>query len=423
VLERALLVPQRATLGYNVLAALNAANAWHPLDRRGYGSVASFTAGWPTSELPLPMLGTHVAVNALAARLGGFRGRFAPLDVALAAGTAAGLVALQRSARASSEVYERALRDGLGTDYRDRIVQLEFPGPDAATARTPGVLRMFRIRRRFAHDRDLRYGPARRANLLDVWRRDDLPRSASAPVLLQMPGGAWTIGNKQAQAYPLMSHLAERGWVCVAINYRLSPRHRWPAHIVDVKRAIAWVREHIADFGGDPGFIALTGGSAGGHLSALAALTPDDKQWQPEFEDADTTVQAAVPFYGAYDWVNREGVGHRDLVPHLQRLVTRSKLADDYDTFDQASPMSRINPDAPPFLISHGVNDALIPVEEARLFASRLRAASTSPVVYAELPHAQHAFDIFGSPRATAAAEAAARFLGVVYGEYVRAAR
>jgi acetyl esterase/lipase len=420
VLSRALLVPERLTLGYNLLAAVNAANAWHAFDRRGFGSVASFTAGWPTSELPLATLGAHAAANALAARYGGFRGRLRGLDLALATGTAAALVALQRSARGSADIYDQALRDGLGTDYRDRVVQLDFPGPEAANARTPGVVRMFRIRRRFAHDRDIRYGPARRANLLDVWRREDLPRDSSAPVLLQMPGGAWTIGNKQAQAYPLMSHLAERGWVCVAINYRLSPRHRWPAHIVDVKRAIAWLREHIADYGGDPGFIAVTGGSAGGHLSALAALTPNEKQWQPDFEDADTTVQAAVPFYGAYDWVNREGVGHRDLVPHLQRLVTRSKLADDYDTFDQASPMSRINVDAPPFMISHGVNDALIPVEEARLFAARLRAVSKSPVVYAELPHAQHAFDIFGSPRATAAAEAVARFLGVVYGDYVR---
>jgi acetyl esterase/lipase len=420
VLSRALLVPERLTLGYNLLAAVNAANAWHAFDRRGFGSVASFTAGWPTSELPLATLGAHAAANALAARYGGFRGRLRGLDLALATGTAAALVALQRSARGSADIYDQALRDGLGTDYRDRVVQLDFPGPEAANARTPGVVRMFRIRRRFAHDRDIRYGPARRANLLDVWRREDLPRDSSAPVLLQMPGGAWTIGNKQAQAYPLMSHLAERGWVCVAINYRLSPRHRWPAHIVDVKRAIAWLREHIADYGGDPGFIAVTGGSAGGHLSALAALTPNEKQWQPDFEDADTTVQAAVPFYGAYDWVNREGVGHRDLVPHLQRLVTRSKLADDYDTFDQASPMSRINVDAPPFMISHGVNDALIPVEEARLFAARLRAVSKSPVVYAELPHAQHAFDIFGSPRAAAAAEAVARFLGVVYGDYVR---
>lgn len=401
---------------YNALAAVNAANAWHSFDRRSYGSVASFAAGWPTSELPLQALGAHVAANALGARA--WRGRTAPVDAALAAGTAITLLALHRVARGSSAVYDAALRDGLGADYRDRVVQLKFPGADAATARTPGVLRMMRIRRRFAHDHDISYGPARKANMLDVWRRDDLPRDAAAPVLLQLPGGAWTIGNKQAQAYPLMSHLAERGWVCVAINYRLSPRHRWPAHIVDVKRAIAWLRENIAEYGGDPGFIAVTGGSAGGHLTALAALTANDAQWQPGFEDADTTVQAAVPFYGEYDWTDRDGIGNHDLVRHLERLVTRTKLADNFELFDRASPTSRVHAGAPPFMLSHGVNDSLIPVEEARLFVSRLRAVSTAPVVYAELPHAQHAFDIFGSPRATAAAEAVARFLGVVYGEY-----
>jgi acetyl esterase/lipase len=62
--------------------------------------------------------------------------------------------------------------------------------------------------------------------------------------------------------------------------------------------AIAWVRERVADYGGNPGFLALTGGSAGGHLTALAALTPNDAEYQPGFEQADTTVQAAVPFYG-----------------------------------------------------------------------------------------------------------------------------
>lgn len=54
------------------------------------------------------------------------------------------------------------------------------------------------------------------------------------------------------QAYPLLSHLAERGWVCVSIAYRVSPRNTWPDHIVDVKRALAWIKENIADYGGDP---------------------------------------------------------------------------------------------------------------------------------------------------------------------------
>ncbi|EUA50325.1 alpha/beta hydrolase fold family protein [Mycobacterium xenopi 3993] len=84
------------------------------------------------------------------------------------------------------------------------------------------------------------------------------------------------MGGKRHQAYPLMSHLVELGWVCVAINYRLSPRSTWPDHIVDVKRALAWTKTHIAEYGGDPDWIAITGGSAGGHLSALAALTANN---------------------------------------------------------------------------------------------------------------------------------------------------
>src|SRR4051812_37012560 len=93
----------RATLGYNVLAALNAANAWHAFDRRSFASVASFTGGWPTSELPVPALAAHIAANAVAAHYGGFRGRLAPVNAALGLGAAAGLVAIERSARSSRE--------------------------------------------------------------------------------------------------------------------------------------------------------------------------------------------------------------------------------------------------------------------------------------------------------------------------------
>ena len=100
------------------------------------------------------------------------------------------------------------------------------------------------------------------------------------------------MGEKEQQGKPLMYHMAQRGWLCVAINYRLSPKAAFPAHIIDVKKSIAWVKEHIRDYGGNPDFIAITGGSAGGHLSSLAALTPNRADWQPGFEHADTSLQA-----------------------------------------------------------------------------------------------------------------------------------
>src|SRR4029450_4266482 len=66
-------------------------------------------------------------------------------------------------------------------------------------------------------------------------------------------------------------------------------------------RALRWIRERMAEYGGDPDFVVVTGGSAGGHLAALLALTPNDPEFQPGFEDVDTSVTACVPFYGVYD--------------------------------------------------------------------------------------------------------------------------
>ena len=88
------------------------------------------------------------------------------------------------------------------------------------------------------------YGDAGKRNLLDIYHPHE-PREGGFPVLLQVHGGAWMIGEKEQQAKPLMYHMAQRGWLCVAINYRLSPKAAFPAHIIDVKKAIAWIRENI----------------------------------------------------------------------------------------------------------------------------------------------------------------------------------
>ena len=212
------------------------------------------------------------------------------------------------------------------------------------------------LRRRYVEKADIvRYGPHPRVNFADIWHRRDLPRDGKAPVLLQVPGGAWTIGMRRPQSYPMLSHFAERGWVCVSIDYRVSPVHTWPDHIVDVKRALAWIKEHIAEYGGDPDFVAITGGSAGGHLCALAALTPDDPQYQPGFEDADTSVVAAVPIYGRYDWFSTKGPGRREFVLILlQRLVVKKRLTKHLQVYLDASPITRVRPDAPPFFVLHG---------------------------------------------------------------------
>ncbi|AAS03475.1 LipO [Mycobacterium avium subsp. paratuberculosis K-10] len=398
------------------LELANAANGFRPLARKGYSTVLVFWFGWPASEVP----GIYFSASLLDAlrrgRRGDFAGRRGKAALALTAASWAILGVIKyRGITTAGPVLEAGLRDQLGDDYTEALNKLPQSRPTRSGRRTLPLGNIVARRRYVEKTNVVSYGPHGRANLADIWRRRDLPRDGKAPVLLQVPGGAWAIGMRRPQAYPLMSHLAARGWVCVSIGYRVSPRHTWPDHIVDVKRALAWVKENIARYGGDPNFVAITGGSAGGHLCSLAALTPNDPKYQPGFEDADTSVVAAVPVYGRYDWFTTEGEGRREFVQLLEKFVVKKKFATHRDIYVDASPIRRLRADAPPFFVLHGRDDSLIPVGEAQEFVEELRAVSKSPVAYAELPHAQHAFDIFSSPRAHRSAEAVARFLSWVY--------
>ncbi|OMC23452.1 alpha/beta hydrolase [Mycobacterium colombiense] len=398
------------------LELANAANGLRPLARKGYTTVLVFWFGWPASEVP----GIYFSASLLDAlrrgRRGDFAGRRGKAALALTAASWAVLGVIKyRGVTTPGPVLEAGLRDQLGDDYEEALSKLPQSTPMRSGRRTLPLGNTVARRRYVEKTNVVSYGPHGRANLADIWRRRDLPRDGKAPVLLQVPGGAWVIGMRRPQAYPLMSHLAARGWVCVSIGYRVSPRHTWPDHIVDVKRALSWVKENISRYGGDPNFVAITGGSAGGHLCSLAALTPNDPKFQPGFEDADTSVVAAVPVYGRYDWFSTEGEGRREFVDLLQKFVVKKKFATHRDIYVDASPIRRLRADAPPFFVLHGHDDSLIPVGEAEEFVEELRAVSKNPVAYAELPHAQHAFDIFSSPRAHRSAEAVARFLSWVY--------
>jgi acetyl esterase/lipase len=321
-------------------------------------------------------------------------------------------------ARRSEQGIEAGLVAGLGPAYRSSAALAAERLREAAAQRR--LVNPFH----FAHPevrvvRDLRYADgAGKRHLLDVYAPSGGTRGA--PVLLQIHGGGWTIGHKRQQALPLMNHLAARGWVCVAINYRLSPKATFPEHLIDAKLAIRWIREHIAEYGGDARFLAVTGGSAGGHLTALTALTPNDPEYQPGFESVDTRVQAAVPFYGVYDFTDRQGLDpRRGFIRFLERMVIKKKFDADRDAFERASPMSRVRSDAPPFLVIHGTHDSLVPVRDARHFVDLLRAASKAPVCYVELHQAQHAFEIFHSQRTRRIVQGVDRFLTFAYADWL----
>ncbi len=405
---------RRYTLLRAVAELVNAANGVQPIAREGYPTIGVFAFGWPTSEMSPVYMGVSM-LDALRRGLrGDFRGtkgRFALLLTAIAWGL---LYLIHRRNVASEPHFEEPLRKALGDDYEQIAAQSQ---PARRRRAQIGVWPTDLVRRRYVEKADtVQYGPHGRANRADIWHRADLPRDGKAPVLLQVPGGAWAIGMRRPQSYAMLSHMAERGWVCLSIDYRVSPKNTWPDHIVDVKRAIAWIKENIADYGGDPDFVAITGGSAGGHLSSLAALTPNDPQWQPGFEDADTSVVAAVPIYGRYDWFTAHGSGRKEFIAFLQKFVVKKPFAQNRQTYLDASSIKRLRADAPPFFILHGADDSIIPVGEGREFAEALREVSTSTVAYAEIPHAQHAFDFYyGSPRAHYTARAVEEFLSWVH--------
>jgi acetyl esterase/lipase len=363
---------------------------------RGSPTVAGFLAGWLSAEFP-----PHVVTGHALSGVG-------PLSI--------GRVATSWAAQRADRILTAALQDSFGTQYHDAVCHPISDPPE----RRGGMLHSAGGHRRYAaKTSDIAYGPDTRDNLLDIWRHRDIKVGDRAPVLLQIPGGAWTVNGRRPQGYPLMGRMAELGWVCVSIDYSKSPRKSWPAHIIDVKRALAWIRENIADYGGDPDYIAVTGGSAGGHLASLVALTANDPRLQPGFEDVDTTVQAAAPFYGVYDLTDAEKM-HEMMMPFLELFVMKERYADKPELFELASPISHVHRDAPPFFVLHGESDSVIPTEQARAFCDALRDAGARTVGYAELPNAHHAFDLFATVRSRLTADAVADFLGVVYGQHLR---
>ncbi|MFA6574809.1 MAG: alpha/beta hydrolase [Nocardioides sp.] len=397
-----------------VIAALTA-NAIRPIPGFRVG-IPAFFAGWLTGELAPQVLALTVADAATHTH----PRRREPLALALAGASAAGLSYLIKQARDVQHEAERSLTGALGADYVEQLDAAPTPADLAVPWRK--LVYPFRMRNKEVRvERDIAYNGHGKRGLLDIYLPAGRPVEG-APVLLQVHGGGWTIGNKDQQGLPLMQHMAAKGWVCVAINYRLAPRDAFPAHVIDVKQSIAWIKEHIAAYGGDPDYIAITGGSAGGHLSALAALTPGDRDWQPGFEDADTSVQCAVPHYGVYDFSGVTGIKSAAMMRDhfLAPRVFKTRWADHPEMFEAASPIQRITPDAPDFFVLHGAHDTLVHVDQARMFVEKLRQVSKRTVVYAELPGAQHAFDVFPSIRSSHIVRAIDRYLHWHWNQYRR---
>jgi acetyl esterase/lipase len=373
----------------------------------GWLLIPKFLFGWLAGELALQWIATFVVFAAALSYAGALdesSGR-----IGLAAGTlGCALIAIgyRRSLAAPKEVAAGLSPLGLEAENRDISRFHGFWKPFGFSDPAVQVIRNIEYGESLPGDQGGR-------NLLDLYLPAEPPRNGERrPVLLQVHGGAWMIGDKREQGIPLMTHLAKRGWVCVASNYRLSPKATMPDHIIDVKRAIAWIRREIEGYGGDPEFLCITGGSAGGHLTALAALTANDPAFQPGFPEVDTRLDAAVPYYGVFDFVDRAGDrGEQRMGEAIGPKVFKSLPSEAPELWDAVSPITRIHAEAPPFLIIQGSHDTLVFDQEATTFVGALREKSAQPVAHIRFGGAQHAFDIFHSYRSAHAVRATTAFL------------
>jgi len=228
---------------------------------------------------------------------------------------------------------------------------------------------------------------------LDIYRPHNTKKKH--PGILQIHGGAWITGSKR-QASFLMSRMAARGWVCFSVSYRFSPDIVFPEHLIDVKHALRWIRNNAEEHGLDSNFIIATGGSSGGHLAAMTALTQNQAEFQPGFEKTDTSIQGCVPFYGVFNF--SEPFDERTPFPAkagVLQMLCGGTPETQPDRYQQITPANWISGKTPPFLLIQGETDALISATETQAFWEVLQAHKVKDSVFLRLPLVEHAFDIF----------------------------
>jgi len=242
---------------------------------------------------------------------------------------------------------------------------------------------------------DIAYATESQSQKLDVY----LPEEGNGPfpVIVSIHGGAFKAGDKgDSQVIPMLEGL-KRGYAVVSINYRLSQEANFPSQIFDVKAAVRWIRANSKQYKFNPDKIAVWGGSAGGHLSALLGTSGDVS----ELEDLSlgnanesSRIQAVVDWFGPTDFLKMDEQLKESKVKNPQihsvpdspesELIGKN-LEDAPDLVRTANPETYITPDDPPFLIQHGLIDHLVPYQQSFNLAKKLEHAIGKEKVSLEL--------------------------------------
>ncbi|SFH63050.1 alpha/beta hydrolase [Planctomicrobium piriforme] len=202
------------------------------------------------------------------------------------------------------------------------------------------------------------------------------------PALVFIHGGGWVGGDREA-FLPLIVQFSQAGIVCLTVDYRLAPQHRFPAQLEDVKCAVRWLRANAEKYHVDPQRIAAFGASAGAHLAALLGTTNGDARWEGSGGNADqsSSVCAVVGLSGAYDLtlgyensVKQSFFEGRSVRGMLESFLG-GKPADKGDAYRSASPVEHVQATTPPMILVHGTADTLVPIEQSEVMEQKLKAA------------------------------------------------
>ncbi|HCN79082.1 MAG TPA: alpha/beta hydrolase [Verrucomicrobiales bacterium] len=238
-------------------------------------------------------------------------------------------------------------------------------------------------------EHDVDYLGGGRAEKADLYLPANPKAGRKHPAVLIIHGGGWSGGDKRAaREINIGTTLAQNGYVGMSINYALAdgthPGPTWPKNLHDCKTAVLWLRANAARLGIDPERIGVIGGSAGGHLAAMVALTG------PELDppgEGSTRVQCAVDLYGPVLWFEQ-----RDIA------MFRKSRAEAPELYKQADPRTHIDKDDPPVLILHGTADKTVPVADSEALAAALKAGGVEHHLEI-IPDAPHTFHLQPSQR------------------------
>ena len=237
-------------------------------------------------------------------------------------------------------------------------------------------------------DRDVTYcSPNGQAQKMDVYYPSN--STGNAPVVLYVHGGGWTSGDKRSgNGSETIPELVKRGYLVAAVNYRLAPAAKFPAQIEDVKCAVRFLRANATKYGIDPNRIGAMGGSAGGHLVSLLGTSDASSGFEGNggYAGVSSRVQAVVDMFGPADLT----VGFEGASDTLLKGVFGASSRTD-PIVKNASPVTWISKDDPPFLILHGENDRLVPLSQSQELYDRLTAAGV-PAKLVVVKNAGHGF-------------------------------